>query len=377
MLLDVNKFPPFNGMLVKLASRCNLKCTYCYWFRDEEVYKHAPKLTREAEKMFFQRLIEHVQTYRLKKFSIIFHGGEPLLIGKQRFIEMMVLIRTHSKKLECDFACSVTTNAVLVDKEWAQIFAFFEVHVTVSIDGPQAIHDKNRVDLKMRGSYERVINGLNILREENVIPGIIAVCDPESEPDELLQTFVNELNLKSFDILIPDLNHNDTYVSVDSYYRKLFDLWFNTYAPQGVNIKIITALIKGVLGFETHTQSIGYGPISTLVMLTDGRLEPLDVLRIASAERTRTNLSVFKNNLQDIVHDATWQEAYNASLNLAPVCNKCEYHTACGGGHIAHRWSNENKYNNPSVYCNDYKKIFKHIWNVISPGINIPSQGVA
>ena len=26
--------PPFAFVLVKLASRCNINCTYCYWFRD-------------------------------------------------------------------------------------------------------------------------------------------------------------------------------------------------------------------------------------------------------------------------------------------------------------------------------------------------------
>ena len=30
---------PFAFVLVKLASRCNINCTYCYWFRDAEVYE--------------------------------------------------------------------------------------------------------------------------------------------------------------------------------------------------------------------------------------------------------------------------------------------------------------------------------------------------
>ena len=30
--------PIFTFLLVKLASRCNINCTYCYWFRDAEVF---------------------------------------------------------------------------------------------------------------------------------------------------------------------------------------------------------------------------------------------------------------------------------------------------------------------------------------------------
>ena len=44
--------PVFTFVLVKLASRCNINCTYCYWFRDAEVYRKPAVLTAEAEDAF-------------------------------------------------------------------------------------------------------------------------------------------------------------------------------------------------------------------------------------------------------------------------------------------------------------------------------------
>src|SRR5262245_55456007 len=44
----VEEVPPFAFVLVKLASRCNINCTYCYWFRDAEVYNKPAVLTIEA-----------------------------------------------------------------------------------------------------------------------------------------------------------------------------------------------------------------------------------------------------------------------------------------------------------------------------------------
>jgi sulfatase maturation enzyme AslB (radical SAM superfamily) len=41
---------PFAFVLVKLASRCNINCTYCYWFRDAQVYEKPAVLTLEAER---------------------------------------------------------------------------------------------------------------------------------------------------------------------------------------------------------------------------------------------------------------------------------------------------------------------------------------
>ena len=40
---------PFGFVLVKLASRCNINCTYCYRFRDAQVYEKPAVLTLEAE----------------------------------------------------------------------------------------------------------------------------------------------------------------------------------------------------------------------------------------------------------------------------------------------------------------------------------------
>jgi len=48
--------PVFTFVLVKLASRCNINCTYCYWFRDADVYRKPAVLTVYAEDAFCQRL---------------------------------------------------------------------------------------------------------------------------------------------------------------------------------------------------------------------------------------------------------------------------------------------------------------------------------
>ena len=34
---------PISQLLIKVASRCNIDCSYCYWFRDAAVYSK-PKL---------------------------------------------------------------------------------------------------------------------------------------------------------------------------------------------------------------------------------------------------------------------------------------------------------------------------------------------
>jgi len=73
--------------------------------------------------------------------------------------------------------------------------------------------------------------------------------------------------------------------------------------------------------------------------------------------------------------DPVWRNAFEASLNLCKQCEDCTYRDACGGGHLAHRWSRKTGYNNPSVYCEDWKDIFDHVWKRILPEITIKVAG--
>src|SRR5580693_3951179 len=106
---------PFAFVLVKLAARCNINCTYCYWFRDAEVYKKPAVLTPEAEDAFCLRLEEHIREFELPAFLLVFHGGEPLLFPKRRFDSLMRKVRTIERRTGSFIKCGVTTNAILVD----------------------------------------------------------------------------------------------------------------------------------------------------------------------------------------------------------------------------------------------------------------------
>src|SRR3954470_9465172 len=82
---SLDESPVFTWLLVKLASRCNINCTYCYWFRDAEVYRKPALLTADAEDALCRRLEEHIDAFGLDQFVLVFHGGEPLLFPKRRF----------------------------------------------------------------------------------------------------------------------------------------------------------------------------------------------------------------------------------------------------------------------------------------------------
>jgi uncharacterized protein len=358
---DVPMSPePLQGVVVKLASRCNLNCDYCYWFRDSDVMSSPARLTLEAEHAFLARLDRHVRRHKLDRFVIGLHGGEPLLFGLARFHGLMTSLRKLEQETGCALEVHITTNGVLVDDDWAALLRTHRVLVGVSIDGPPSVHDVHRVDLIGRSTHERVIGGIATLRSWGIEPGVLAVCDPESDPAELLHHLVDDLEVLHFDVLVPDARHGDNPPSIANYYKRLFDLWFDDYSSRGVRVRFLEAAVRGLFGAPGGVDAIGFGPVTIVTLTTDGSIEVHDVCRIAEDGSNNSPVSVLTHDLDDMLEDPRWRQVFDASVNLPEACRACEWQYACGGGHVASRWSTERGFDNPSVYCDDYKKFFAH-----------------
>ena len=87
----MNFKPKCKTFVVKIASRCNLNCTYCYMYNmGDESYKSQPKTMSEGTVIqMIRRAKEHCDVNELKKFTFVLHGGEPLLAGIDFFIHLV------------------------------------------------------------------------------------------------------------------------------------------------------------------------------------------------------------------------------------------------------------------------------------------------
>lgn len=368
---------PLDYILVKLAMRCNLACTYCYWFRDDTVFDKPNLMLPSVETAFLLRLREHLLQHSVPYFRILFHGGEPLLFGKERFVSLCESLKQLSIDTATPIQLAITTNGVLLDEEWVGILKKYDINVTVSLDGPSVIHDASRVDLKGGGTFGRVVAGIRLLQQEEVDIGLLAVYQPGLQPQQIFDLFFEELGVKHFNVLIPDATHSDigTTDLFADFFIELFSLWFEVYAEKGVRIPFCSNAISGLLGNLSKTESFGLGPVSTATVLTDGSIEPLDVARIVEHGFTATNCNVLGNKLQDIKKDPLWKEIVTSSLNLNEQCKRCSFKTACGGGHITSRWSPTTRFDNPSVHCSELLKLFRELWNIVLPHIIVKEGG--
>ncbi len=157
-------------LILEVSDRCNMDCKYCVF---SGKYKYARKhgsndMTIEIAKKavdFFTDKIENSKP-RIRN-AIIFYGGEPLINFK--LIKEIVDYSFEKKQGKLtDFLFSISTNGTLLDNiEIIDYLASKKIHLTVSLDGPASIHDRNRVFKNGKSSFDRVFKNLTQIRNRN------------------------------------------------------------------------------------------------------------------------------------------------------------------------------------------------------------------
>lgn len=172
-------------LVLQASSFCNIDCRYCYLReRDNNARMSPDVLAAVASNLVPSRFAPDV-------LSICWHAGEPLAVPlrwyQKAFDELLAAARP-GQRLRHHFQ----TNATLIDSTWIDFFERHAVALGVSIDGPRALHDANRVTRRGHGTFERSLRGVEQLRAAGLAFDVIAVLTRESllDPDGLFDFFV-------------------------------------------------------------------------------------------------------------------------------------------------------------------------------------------
>lgn len=360
--------PLITCFLLKIASRCNLNCDYCYVYNhNDQSWKNQPAfMSTKTILSIAERICEYTTTHDIKRILVVLHGGEPLLAGQKRISNIVNTIRKNvPKSTQIDF--SIQTNGTLLTDEIIKNFEKLNIGISLSLDGNKKINDLHRLDHKGKSSHEQVEGALvRLTQNPGVFSGIIAVIDPNSDPVELLEYF-NRFNPPILDFLLPDANHeslppgreknDDLYTS---WLIRCFDTWFDSYPH--LRIRFFDQLLNSIVGLPSETDAFGLGDISLLCIETDGYYHDLDVLKIT--ENDATNL--YSGGVSDVSVDEVLRSskiAIHRNLlsvkGLSQKCQECKFLEICGGGSVPHRYS-KNGFKNPTVYCDEIYKLIEH-----------------
>ncbi len=157
---------------LSLTHRCNLACRYCY----------AGKPTRgDMSLETARKAVDFVMelTPREQAIDFCFFGGEPLL----RFDvlrDIAQYVGERSRETQRPVHLNVTTNGTLLNDAVLEFFDRERVHLCVSLDGPQPVHDRHRRYGDGRGSFSDVVANLRTALGELRGVQVNAVYGPDT-----------------------------------------------------------------------------------------------------------------------------------------------------------------------------------------------------
>lgn len=355
---------------MKVVSRCNLNCSYCYMYNlEDRTWRDQPGIMKPATiAAMARRIREHSIAHRQKAVHIILHGGEPMLMGTRRFADFVDRCRSILLP-DVEPLFSMQSNGTLVDAGWIDALYEKRVGLGISIDGPEPWHDAFRVDKSGAGSFRRVVAAIHALRESprgrSVFGTVMAVVNVDIPPRALFE-FWQRLDLPGFDLSLPHANfaHPPPRPAAGRDYGdwliEFFDLWFDwNRADRG--IRYFENMIRMLFGYPVSTDNIGGKPVGVIVIETDGGIEPTDAFKCCFDGSTKIGLNVHDHAFDMLYANPMVVELQHGAEALCATCQACDARDVCGGGYMPHRYSVGRLFQNPSVYCDDLYRLVSHI----------------
>jgi uncharacterized protein len=362
-------------VLLKVASRCNLDCSYCYVYHmGDESWRSLPKRMAGDTQALVASELGTLMRSQGRPFSIVLHGGEPLLLGVPRLESLLSALR---RELGAACGMSIQTNGVLITEAVLDLCVRFDVTLSVSIDGPPAIHDRFRVDLRQRSTHTKVVEGLRRLQAhpaaEQLFSGVLCVVDPSSDPDDVYDYF-KALSVPSVDFLYRDGNHSVLPFGKASADSSEYGAWMcailERYVsdPAPFRSRMLDDMMRLLLGGAGVKEGVGLTDYGIMVIDTDGAVKKNDTLKSSPlGDGFDATWAVGRQALEEIAASAEFKAYHLAQRPSASECLDCPHLRVCGGGMVTHRFMEGSGYDNPTVFCADQRLLIARMETLLSP----------
>jgi uncharacterized protein len=363
---------PFTEFVVKVHSRCNLACDYCYLYElGDASWKDQPgRMSLSVAEAVGNRIAEQATRHGLVGVRMVLHGGEPLLAGEphiRRLLELWTELITPVTRL----SFSMQTNGLLLTDEMLDTLARFDVSIGVSLDGGITHNDRHRMHRNGAGSYQAVAERLHTWKQSVHWPlfaGILAVIDIENDPVETYEALC-AFDPPKIDLMFPHANWHTPPPGVQqagsaapyaAWLIAVFDHWFDSPRDEP-SIRLFDAIIRLLHGEPSSFESVGLAPVTLVVVQPDGSIEQVDTLKSSFDGAAETNASVFRESFDDVANNTSIAARQLGREGLSDACRRCAVVQTCGGGYYPHRYRPGSGFLNPSVYCADLLALITHV----------------
>lgn len=327
------------SVLIKPASSlCNMRCKYCFYadVSDSREVKSYGIMQKETADAVVKNIFKGLQSGDSITFA--FQGGEPTLAGLGFFKDFANTAALHAQRVNVKISYSLQTNGLLLDDEWCAFFKKHSFLIGLSLDGPAALHNQNRLDAEGAGTFAKTAAAMRLLNTHKVEFNILCVLTAEAarHPQKMWRFILNE-NIRYIQFIpcLSGLSNKEkspwalTPQRFFSFYSALAPLWM-AEAEKGnyVSVKLFDDIVNLFVRGQITACGINGKCAPQYVIEADGGVYPCDFY-------------VLDENRLGSMADLSIKDAYEKTCqcgflenrkSLPPLCAGCKYLPACGGG---------------------------------------------
>jgi uncharacterized protein len=351
--------PRIELLVIQPTPFCNIDCSYCYLpDRNSKAIVSPETLTSLFSQVFASGWVEGA-------LSVVWHAGEPMVLPISFYRDAFRNI-DRLKPAGLSVMHSFQTNGTLIDDDWCSFFTKEQVNLGVSIDGPKRFHDRNRRTRSGRGTFDRAIAGIRLLRLNGVPFHVISVLSTDSmlAAAEMFDFYVQEgIEQVCFNVEESEGSHVSACFSdrgvEDAYYRFLSEFWRLSAASAG-RITFIRE-IEHTLQQVIRPADAPFGnqlvePFAVTSMDWSGNISTFspELLGLKNAKFGDFLLgNINRDSLLDMARRPNFVSMLKEiEVGVAMCRERCGYFSVCGGGEPVNKLAENGSFaSTETTYC--------------------------
>jgi uncharacterized protein len=351
--------PRIELLVIQPTPFCNIDCRYCYLpQRSAKAVVARETLVNLFTQVFASGWVDD-------GLSIVWHAGEPMVLPIGFYRDAFRIV-DGLKPAHLSVAHSFQTNGTLIDDAWCAFFADERVNVGVSIDGPKRFHDRHRLTRSGRGTFDRTVAGIRLLRRHGVPFHVISVLSAASmaAPRELFDFYLEEgIERVCFNVEESEGDHVSRSFAetgiADAYYRFLAEFWrLSVGAPGKISFirEIEHAIAQVIRPANAPFNNQLVEPFAITSMDWAGNISTFspELLGLKNAAYEDFSLgNINRDKLVDLPRRPGFVRLYSDIRKGVEMCREgCGYFSVCGGGEPVNKLAENGSFvSTETTYC--------------------------
>ena len=351
---------PFTLLIKPAGPDCNIACQYCFYACKEEFFGGgAHRMSPQVQ----ERLVKSYLECGFEYASFGFQGGEPTLMGLD-FYKRLVEFQSRYGQPGRVISNSLQTNGILLDDAWGQFLAEYKFLTGISLDGPKEFHDVYRRDRAGKGTFDRVMAGIEVCRRNKAEYNILVLLNNVNvqHPDQLFDFFtalgVQYIQFvpcveKSADDPAKAAPYSITPQQYGRFLCRIFDRWMN-YGVRKLSVRIFDSMLNFMLS-GVHTECTFNRRCADYIVIEHNG----DAFCCDFYVTGETKLgNIMQTPIGELAAGEIKRSFNRKKADIDNRCLMCRYLDICRGGCPKDRAMLTGTHKVPSYFCEGYKMFF-------------------